>query len=141
MVHVSVGIVIQSSAKMVSLPRFVFVQAGLGFSSSCPDDEGVEGEGGWGVWESVGRLFSPRSYLVLLQAVQCFGGEMSLKRQGVKVRAKMVSTQTSWSSFSLPTSDANGCLQKLAFYSETAERRQLKMRLSCLLNWKENKAF
>lgn len=41
----------------------------------------------------------------------------------------------------LPAPDVNGCLQKLAFYGETAEESQLKMRLTGLLKWKENKAF
>lgn len=39
----------------------------------------VEGEGGWGVWEPAGGLFSPRSSLVLLQDEKWLGGEMSLK--------------------------------------------------------------
>lgn len=102
----------------------------------------VEGEGGWSVWELVRGLFSPCSYLILLQAVQCFRGEMSLNRRGMKLGAKLVSAQRTWSSpLSLPAPDANGCLQKLAFYSETAEGRQLKMRLTSLLNWKEKKSL
>lgn len=102
----------------------------------------VEGEGWWSMWESVGGLFSPCSYLVLLQVVQCFWGEMSLKSRRVKLRTKTVSAHTTRSSpLSLPTPDVNGCLQKFAFYGETAEERQLKMRPAGLLNWKENKAF
>lgn len=45
------------------------------------------------------------------------------------------------SPLALPTPDANGCLQKLGFYGETAEESQLKTRLMGLLNWKVNKAF
>lgn len=43
---------------------------------------------------------------------------------------------------SVPSNTKPKCLlTKFAFYGETAEGRQLKMRFMGLLNWKENKSF
>ena len=81
----------------------------------------VEGEGGWSVWESVSGLFSPCSYLVLLQAVQCFGGEMSLKSWGVKLRTKAVSTQWGPLLSSSQHQMQMAAYKNLPFYGEAAE--------------------
>lgn len=62
---------------------------GLAFPPHVPTVTArVEGEGGWGVWEPAGGLFSPHSSLELLQAVQCLGAEMSLRSWGTNPRTR-----------------------------------------------------
>lgn len=62
------------------LLRIVFIWAGLGVSSSCPHGDGWK----WGRVGSVGRDWG--CFLLAttwpLQAMQCLGGEMSLKSCG-----------------------------------------------------------
>lgn len=127
------AVLCEAVPKCVIVPRTVFVQAGLGFSSSCPTMTApVEGEGGWSVWEPAGGLFSPQ---FLGAAPSCAepGRRDVLEELKHKPEDHSSAHNVPLSSL-LPTSGANGCLQKFAFSIETAAGRQLNMRLMGLLN-------
>lgn len=82
---------------------------GLAFPLHVPTmTAGVEGEGGWSVWEPAGGLFSPHSSLVLLQAGSAWE-ERSPWRAEAWTRGPRPCAQTMCPSpLSLPTSHANG---------------------------------
>lgn len=133
--------------KWFTLPKIVFVQAGLGSSSSWPRDDSLCWR--WGRVEGVGigwKVVFPCSYLVLLQPVQCFRGNRSLKSQGVKLRTKLVSTQTTQSSplpllspsspppLLSPCSPLSQCQVQTAAY----ENLPLRVRLLKAHSWKRD---